>query len=92
MLAQPRLVHTALLALLARHAQTLTSQSLDSHALPPGHPLALALLFELCSLVSLLQGLCLLSRECKLAVGESWVLEVWLSLATGTKTDLPDPD
>ncbi|KAL7425277.1 hypothetical protein Q5752_000965 [Cryptotrichosporon argae] len=71
-------LHQPLLALLARHTSTLTRRS--SSSLPPGDEVAGALGREIEPAVSVLQGLCLLSRECKDAVGERWVLEMIIDL------------
>jgi hypothetical protein len=63
-------VHTGLIGLMTRHAQALSSRH------PPyGDELA-GIVLEMGGIVRLLQGLCLMSRECKEAVGQQHVLEV----------------
>lgn len=68
-------VYRPLLSLLSRHTQTLTQRA-HSSSLPPNDEVATGLIPELGIIIGLLQGLCLLSRACKDAVSESWVLEV----------------
>jgi hypothetical protein len=68
-------VYQPILSLLTRHAQTL-SQRAHASSLPVDDEIATALIPELQTIVGILQGLCLLSRSCKAAVSESWVLEV----------------
>lgn len=63
-------VHVPLLSLMTRHAQILASKH------PPRDEELLGMVTELAAVISLLQGLCLLSRKCKAAVGEQHVLEV----------------
>ena len=66
-------VHTSLLTLLTRHAQTLCKRGTS---LPPGDEAATSLSPELVSIIGILQGLCLVSHACKEAVGEIWIMEV----------------
>ncbi|WVQ74526.1 hypothetical protein IAR50_004127 [Cryptococcus sp. DSM 104548] len=69
--------HTTLLSLLTRHAAALSLRS--SHtSLPAGDELATGLIPELHAIVSMLQGLCLLSQTCKEAVGDDCVLEMFI--------------
>ncbi len=69
------IVHLPLITLLSRHAQTLSSRSSHS-SLPAGDEVAMSLIPELELMVSILQGLCLLSRKAKKATGQSWIMEV----------------
>ena len=66
-------VHTTLIALLTRHAQTLAQRRTSA---AEGDEVGAAVVSELSGVIGMLQGLCLLSERCKEAVGQSWVLEV----------------
>ena len=68
-------MYEPLIALMARHAQCLTQRA-HSSSLPPADEVAMAVVPELTIIVEILQGLCLLSRRSKEAIGEAWVLEV----------------
>jgi hypothetical protein len=71
------LVHTALLSLLTRHAQSLSHRAAASHTtLSARDTLAAVLVPELVSIVTILQGLCLIDHRAKEETGEIWVLEV----------------
>ncbi|TYJ59163.1 hypothetical protein B9479_000152 [Cryptococcus floricola] len=69
--------YSTLLSLLNRHASALSLRS--SHtSLPAGDDLAIGLIPELHAIVSMLQGLCLLSQKCKEAIGDECVLEMFI--------------
>lgn len=74
-------VHTALISLVTRHAQTLAHHSPNADAVD-------MIVGEMGVSVRMLQGLCLLSAGCKAAVGEAWVIEVCLRLSSLRMTDL----
>jgi hypothetical protein len=67
--------HTPLLALLGRHTASLAKRASTS-SLPAGDELARHLSPEIDTALGILQGLTLLSKACKAAVGERWTIEV----------------
>lgn len=70
-------VHSALVALLTRHAQTLSHRASRTHTtLSATDELANALKPELASIVLTLQGLCLVDGRAKGELGQVWMLEV----------------
>ncbi|WVQ84842.1 hypothetical protein IAT38_006999 [Cryptococcus sp. DSM 104549] len=71
--------YDALIALLSRHAQTLSQRSAHT-SLPAGDELAMSLVPELSALVGMLQGICLISKACKNSVGEGWVMEMFIDV------------
>ncbi|WVF68327.1 hypothetical protein IAT40_003092 [Kwoniella sp. CBS 6097] len=72
-------LHQPLLSLLTRHTSTLSLRA-SSTAIPANDDLALSLMPEISVIVSMIQGLCLLSKGCKDVVGESWVMEMFIDL------------
>ena len=66
-------VHDSLITLLTRHVQTLSRHRVS---LSPGDETAFVLCPEISSIVEMLQGLALLSKECKASLGQFWVMEV----------------
>ncbi|RSH80027.1 uncharacterized protein EHS24_009699 [Apiotrichum porosum] len=72
-------VHTPLLTLLARHAASLSKRA-SITSLPAGDEFARHLSPEIDTSLSILQGVTLLSRNCKAAVGERWAMEMFLDL------------
>lgn len=72
-------VHTPLLTLLARHAASLSKRA-STTSLPAGDEFARHLSPEIDTSLSILQGVTLLSRNCKAAVGERWAMEVGTGL------------
>lgn len=72
-------VHVPLLNVLGRHTASLAKRASTS-SLPPGDELARHLIPEIDIILSVLQGLSLLSKSCKAAVGEKWALEMFLDL------------
>ncbi|KAK4689884.1 hypothetical protein P7C73_g242, partial [Tremellales sp. Uapishka_1] len=81
-------VHTPLISLLTRHTQALTLRSSHS-SIPSNDELALALLPELEILISILQGLCLLSCQCRDIVSEAWAIEMFIDLLLLLRTQPP---
>ncbi|RXK34651.1 hypothetical protein M231_08095 [Tremella mesenterica] len=83
-------IHDPLLALMSRHAEALAIRANSTHSsLSPGDELAALLVPELSIIVVILQGLCLLSRKAKLAVAESWVLEITIDLSLLLRAQIP---
>ena len=79
-------MHTALIALLTRHAQTLSHRAAKSHTtLSPSDSAANALRAEMSAIFAILQGLCLVDRKAKAEMGQSWMLEVRLDNKQGRK-------
>ena len=64
-------VHTPLISLMTRHAQALSSRH------PPNGDELAGIVIEMGGIVRLLQGLCLMSSECKGAAGQQHILEVY---------------
>ena len=72
-------MHTPLIVLLTRHAQTLSHRAAKSHTtLSSSDSVANALRAEMVAIFAILQGLCLVDRKAKSEMGQSWMLEVRL--------------
>lgn len=70
-------VHSALVSLLTRHAQTLSNRASRTHTtLSSSEEIANILKPELSAIVITLQGLCLMDQRAKDELGQSWMLEV----------------
>lgn len=71
------LVHSALVSLLTRHAQTLSHRASRTHTtLSSSDEVASILKPELTAIVLTLQGLCLIDQRAKDELGQGWMLEV----------------
>ncbi|ORY22905.1 cell division control protein 14, SIN component-domain-containing protein [Naematelia encephala] len=76
-------IHTSLVNLLTRHTQTLSRQS----QLRPED--ISTIVNELSLIIGILQGLCLLSTNCKTSLGEPYVLEILIDLLLLLRTQPP---
>ncbi|WWC73901.1 uncharacterized protein I206_107873 [Kwoniella pini CBS 10737] len=86
-----RQIHNILLSLLTRYTSTLSQRS--SHtSLPAKDEVAYALIPEIETIASILQGLCCLSRTCKETMGEGWVMEMFIDLLLLLRSQPPLTD